>query len=204
MTEVVPPSQLWPAKGGRPRDPVCDEAILAATLSLFAEVGYAGVSIEGVAARAGVGKATVYRRYPDKAHMVVEAVRVGACIVDNLPDTGDLRADLTTMLTGLIELLRGPMGPLLLAFAAERICNPALDEEFKRSVIGAKRTHIRHLIKSAIARGELAPDADVEVIAEAGTALVWHLAFNRVPLSKDLPRRVVSTLLPQPGPSANR
>ncbi|HEX8770308.1 MAG TPA: TetR/AcrR family transcriptional regulator [Acidimicrobiales bacterium] len=195
MTEVVARPQVWPAKGGRPRDPVCGEAILAATLSLFAEAGYAGVSIEGVAARAGVGKATVYRRYPDKAHMVVEAVRVGACMVDNLPDTGDLRADLTTMLTALIKLLRGPMGPLLLAFAAERIRNPALDEEFKRSVVGAKRTHIRHLIESAIARGELAPDADVEVIAEAGPAIVWHLAFNRVPLAKDLAPRIVNTIL---------
>lgn len=195
MTEVAARPRVWPAKGGRPRDPGCDEAILAATLSLFAEVGYAGVSVEGVAARAGVGKATVYRRYPDKAHMVVEAVRVGACTVDDLPDTGDVRADLTTMLTSLIEVLRGPMGPLLLVFAAERIRSPALDKEFRRSVVGAKKTHIRHLIESAIARGDLAPDADVQVIAEAGPAIVWHLAFSRVPLAKDLAPRIVNTIL---------
>ena len=93
-------------RAGRRRDPSRDEAILAATLATFAEEGYAGVSIEGVAARAGVGKATIYRRCASKAQLVVEAVRVGACLNDHLPDTGDLRSDLASMLRAMVQRLR--------------------------------------------------------------------------------------------------
>ncbi len=181
---------------GRRRDPLCDEAIFAATLALFVEEGYAGISIEGVAARAGVAKATIYRRYPNKAQLVVAAVHTCAGTTDHLPDTGDVRADLTSMLARLTDLLRGDLGPVLVAFAGERARYPSLDEEFTRSVIGAKRAHIRHLIMSAIEAGELPAAADVEVIAEAGPALVWHHALNRLPLTDDLPARIVDMVIP--------
>jgi AcrR family transcriptional regulator len=181
---------------GRRRDPLCDKAISTATLALFAEGGYAGVSVEGVAARAGVGKATIYRRYPDKAQLVVAAVHASLGATESLPDTGDLRADLRSMFTTQVDRLRGDLGPVLLAIAGERIRYPALDEEFKRSIIGAKRAHIRGLITSAIERGDLPADADVDVIAEAGPALVWHHALNRLPLTDDLPDRIVDLILP--------
>ncbi len=186
-------------RAGRRRDPLCDEAIFAATLALFVEEGYAGISIEGVAARAGVAKATIYRRYPNKAQLVVAAVHTCAGTTDHLPDTGDIRADLTSMLARLTDLLRGDLGPVLVAFAGERARYPTLDEEFTRSVIGAKRAHIRHLVRSAIEAGELPADADVEVIAEAGPALVWHHALNRLPLTDDLPARIVDMVMPLRG-----
>jgi AcrR family transcriptional regulator len=182
---------------GRRRDPALDEAILAAALALFAEEGYAGVSIEGVAARAGVGKATIYRRYPSKAQLVVEAVRVGACLDDHLPDTGDVRADLTAMLRAMIARLRSDRGHVLVTFAAERLRHPDLAEEFERSVIGAKRAHARQIVADAVRRGDLPPDSDVEVIAEAGPALVWHHALHGLPLNDDLPARVIDLVLPK-------
>lgn len=196
MTEVTETESVLTTRPGRPRDPSRDEAIFAATLALFAEHGYAGVSIEGVAARAGVGKATIYRRYASKAQLVVDAVHVCAGITDQLPDTGDVRADLTTMLTSLMDLLRSEMGPVLVAFAAERARYPALDEEFKRTVIGAKRAHIRQLLTAAVERGEVPADSDVEIMAEAGPALLWHHALNGLPLTDDLPARIVETVLP--------
>lgn len=196
MTEQTNTESIVTTRPGRPRDPSRDEAIFAATLALFAEHGYAGVSIEGVAARAGVGKATIYRRYASKAQLVVDAVHVCTGITDQLPDTGDFRADLTTMLTTLMDLLRGEMGPVLVAFAAERARYPALDEEFKRTVIGAKRAHIRHLLTSAIDRGELPADSDIEVIAETGPALLWHHALNGLPLTDDLPARIIDAVVP--------
>src|ERR1700710_2802836 len=108
-------------RAGRPRDPSRDEAIVAATLAIFAEEGYAGVTIEGVAARAGVGKATVYRRWVSKEQLVVDAVKLGCHLTDHLPDTGDVRADLASMLHGLIDKLRSDNGPVLVAFMAERL-----------------------------------------------------------------------------------
>src|SRR4051794_40193012 len=78
---------------GRPRDAQIDSGILEATRALLLEVGYAGVGMESVAARAGVGKPTVYRRYSTKAALVYEAV-FGKTKVLDIPDSGDLRADL--------------------------------------------------------------------------------------------------------------
>jgi AcrR family transcriptional regulator len=183
---------------GRRRDPALDRAILEATLESFAADGYAGVSIEGVAARAGVGKATIYRRFPSKAELVVEAMRVGACLSDHLPDTGDVRADMAAMLRVMVDRLRGPDGHVLLAFAAERIRHPELSAEFQRSVIGAKRAHLQALVASAVERGDLPADTDVQLVAEAGPAFVWHHALNGLPLTDDLPTRIVDLILPTP------
>lgn len=180
---------------GRRRDPACDDAILGATLDEFVEHGYAGLSIEGVAARAGVGKATIYRRYQNKAQLVVDAVRTGARIDDHLPDTGDVRADLTSILRAMIERVGGADGKLLISFAAERVRFPELAAEFERSVIGGKRRHIQAVLRRAIERGELPADADVELLAEAGPAIVWHHALYGLPIGADMPERIISLLL---------
>ena len=180
---------------GRPRDPACDEAILRATREVFAEEGYAGVSVEGIAARAGVGKATIYRRYTSKAHLVVEAIRDGAAIEDFAPDTGDLRADLLTMMQPLASALRGENAKLLTTFAMERVRHPDLGEEFNRSIIGRKREHVRALVAAAAARGELRPGADVDLIAEALPAFLWHHAVYNLPITDDLLERVLDLAL---------
>jgi AcrR family transcriptional regulator len=183
------------ARAGRPRDPAVDTAILDATAELFVAEGYAGVSIEGVAARAGVGKATIYRRYADKAQLVVAAVRCGAQIDDELPDTGDVRADLRAMVAALDGRLRGDGGQLLVTFAAERARHPDLAEEFGRAVVGRKREHFRHLIEVAVAQGLVPPGADVELLAELAPALLWHHALHDLGFPDDLPDRIVTLIL---------
>jgi AcrR family transcriptional regulator len=183
------------SKPGRRRDPACDDAIHTATLDELVERGYAGLSIEGVAARAGVGKATIYRRYQSKAQLVVDAVRVGARFDDLLPDTGDVRADLTSMLHAMIARLVGPDGKLLITFAAERVRFPELAAEFDRSVIGDKRRHMHAVLRAAIERGELSADADVELLAEVGPALVWHHALYGLPMDAELPERIIAVVL---------
>jgi AcrR family transcriptional regulator len=192
------------ARPGRPRDPACDAAILQAALEIFAEEGYAGVSIDGVAARAGVGKATIYRRYSSKAELVVEAVRCGASVDDRLPDTGDLRADLTSMMQPLIDRLRGDDAKLLTMFAVERQRDAELQEQFKRSVIGQKREHIRHLVEAAVGRGELPADADVELLAELPAALIWHHALYGLPMTDDFLERILDLILAPASGTADR
>jgi AcrR family transcriptional regulator len=149
-----------------------------------------------VAARAGVAKATVYRRYADKAELLVEAVRCGAAMDDHLPDTGDLRADLLAMMQPLADRLRSAEGKLLTMFAIEGFRNPELAEEFNRSVIGKKREHVRRLVRSAMARGELPADADVDLIAEAAPAFLWHHALYGLPIGADLTERILDVVLP--------
>jgi len=187
-------------RAGRPRDPALDDAILEAALAEFAEAGFAGVTIEGVAARAGVGKATVYRRYADKVALVVAALGRGAHVGDELPDTGDVHADLRAMLLPLFDRLRGPDARLLLAFAADRVRHPELGAEFDRVVVGRKREHIHRLLQAAVERGQLPPDADLDLIAEAGPAILWHRAHYGLGFPDDLPDRIVRQLLGPAGP----
>jgi AcrR family transcriptional regulator len=185
---------------GRRRDPACDEAILDAALAALVDDGYRRMSIEGVAARAGVGKATIYRRYPSKAKLVVDAVRHRLHLVELLPDTGNLRADLLAMLEPLVDRLRGHDGPILVAFMTERLREPELAAEYDRSVIGRKRIHMRKLITDAVERGDLRPDTDVDLLAETAPALVWHHVLNNHPVGPDLATRIVDQILPQPQP----
>jgi AcrR family transcriptional regulator len=185
-----------PRRAGRPRDPALDEVILEAALALFAQEGYAGVTIEQVAARAGVGKASIYRRYANKAELVVDAVRCGVGIEDLYPDTGDLRADLVAMMAPLVQRLRR-RDRVLMTFAVERVVNPELAAEFQRSVIGMKRQHLRRLVEGAVHRGDLPESTDVELVSEVVPALIWHHALNDLPVTDDLVERAVDLFLPR-------
>src|SRR5438132_7533609 len=99
---------------GRPRSAEADEAILEAAVDLFAEVGLEGLTVEGVAARAGVGKATIYRRYPGKVDIVVAAARRFTEGPVEAPDTGTTRGDLRELVDGLVRLLtKTPLGRVL-------------------------------------------------------------------------------------------
>ena len=90
------------ARAGRPRDPRLDEAVVAATLQLLAEEGYAQLTVERIAARAGVGKASLYRRWPDKVSIVLEAVSRNP-ERPSAPDTGSLRGDALSYLRTLVR-----------------------------------------------------------------------------------------------------
>jgi AcrR family transcriptional regulator len=191
-----------PVRAGRPRDPACDAAILQAALEIFADEGYDRVSMDGVAARAGVGKATIYRRYSSKAELVVEAIRCGVSMESQLPDTGELRADLTAIMRPLLDRLRGPDAKLMTTFALERVRSPELAEQFDRSVIGKKREHIRKLVAAAVERGDLPADADIDLISEGPPAFLWHHALYRLPMDDGLLDRILDLVLPGSAPAS--
>src|ERR1700733_1916686 len=117
------PGTATPGTGaprGRPRSAEADRAILAATLDLLAERGLDAMSIEEVAARAGVGKATIYRRWSSKGLLALDAFVRSFREQQPLPDTGTLRGDLTAALTAWIRAVtETPMGPMLTGLIAE-------------------------------------------------------------------------------------
>jgi|SRR5581483_11394692 len=190
---------------GRPRSEEVERAILDAALDALVEDGYAGVSIEGIAARAGVGKATIYRRWRSKAEIMVEALRSRVSLDVPLVDTGDLRADLLVTLRALRRCLAGVEGPLMAAFAAEKSRHPELRDEFERVFVADRRAHLRHLIAAAVERGELPADTDVEVVADSGPALLWHAHTMRDrECAADLPERIVNQILALARTPANR
>src|SRR5712664_3982870 len=95
------------------------QAILAATTQLLAEVGYTALTIEGVATRAGVGKATVYRWWPSKGALVIEAMNT-ALTMPSLPDSGDVRQDLLALVQGMVQIFaNSPEGAVIPALAAD-------------------------------------------------------------------------------------
>jgi AcrR family transcriptional regulator len=161
-------------RAGRPRSEECTKAIIDATLQELAESGYVALTIDGVAARSGSGKATIYRRWSTKADLVADAIDRHTFAELPMDDTGDLEADLRRYLRALERALSGIDGELLLALTAERLRNPELASAFDRRFVDERRTWLRGLLRSAIDRGELPPATDVELLADVGPALYLH------------------------------
>jgi AcrR family transcriptional regulator len=149
---------------GRPRSEEAHQAILDATLELLAEGGYSALTVEGVAARAGVGKATIYRRWPSKLPLVIEAF-------SQLPafeevDTGNLVEDLEKMLRDYLQLFHAtPLVTVLPSLVGERLHNPELSRQLEPVLKGRRQPLIRAL-QRGVERGEIAPDTDLELAAD--------------------------------------
>jgi AcrR family transcriptional regulator len=185
---------------GRPRNAACDRAILAAALACLVDDGYAGMSVEGVASRAEVGKATIYRRWPTKSALVVDAVR--ACAFDQIPlvDTGDVRADLGRMLHALLDMMRRE-APLLRAFAIEQTRHPELADAWRLGFLAERRQALREALRRGVERGQLPAATDVELLADVGPALMWQrLTVIGEEPPADLPERILAQFLPAPAP----
>lgn len=158
-----------------------EEAILRATVDLLAEEGFAGVTVDAVAARAGVGKATIYRHWGSRATLVHDAAK---CLHEHEepPDTGDLRGDLELLLGSLAGFLASPdTGRVLTSLldAAER--DPelaALREEHTRQ----KRAIIRQAFERALARGELADDLDLDAMVDITAGPLFYRRLMRAPM----------------------
>jgi AcrR family transcriptional regulator len=152
------------ASAGRPRSEEAHQAILDATLALLAEVGFSALTVEGVAGRAGVGKATIYRRWPSKLPLVVEAFGGLPSFED--ADTGSLAGDLKAMLRSYLELFnKTPLAAVLPALASERAHDPALAELFD-PVLRQRRSPLTRALERAVARGEVPPDLDLDLAAD--------------------------------------
>lgn len=185
---------------GRPRSGECDRAIEAAALDLLVEEGFAGMSVEGVAARAGVGKATIYRRWGNKADLVLDAVihRCQDHVVS--PDTGSLRGDAAEMLRALLGKFRRD-GRLMQAFSAEQHRHPELADTFRATFLAERRAAMREILERGVARGDLAADADLDLLGDVGAALMWHrISVTGGELEDDLPDRILAQFF-GPAPS---
>jgi len=149
---------------GRPRSVEAHQAILNATLELLVEVGFSALTVEGVAGRAGVGKATIYRRWASKLPLVVEAF--GQLPGFEAVDTGSVAEDLKQMLRGYIQAFNStPLASVLPSLAGERSHNPELSELFD-PVSRQRRQPLRRALERAVERGELPGDLDLELASD--------------------------------------
>lgn len=152
-------------KPGRPRDAQADVAILQAVLDLVAETGLMRLSMDAVAARAGVGKATIYRRWRSKEALVVEAWRTLIAPVEP-PDTGSLRGDVEALLGAVATKFGSPDFDVLSQIIAAARTDPDLAAAL-REYVATRRRPMRTVFERAVARGELRAGLDPDTLHEA-------------------------------------
>ena len=186
-------------KPGRPRSAQADQAILKATLEELAGVGFEALSIEAVAARAGVGKTTIYRRWPSKTELVIEAV---SAIHAEVPiiDTGNFRDDLLAILRGAFRIRAPLVEQLLLKVMGEVKSNPEVFQAFLARNVTPRFQAIIQMIERAKARGELRQDIDTALVIglAAGPYFFQILFANIAPtpaLAPDLAEQLVDAIL---------
>jgi AcrR family transcriptional regulator len=154
-----------PRRPGRPRDAGRDQAILGATLEILNEKGYAGLTIDGVAMHANVGRPTIYRRWPSKAALVVAAMVESGRIAMPVVDTGSLRRDLIAMQRRQVDLMNSPTGRRVTAgLIADLAVDPQLAETYVTQYIAPRRALLQQVLQRGIDRGELRADADFSFI----------------------------------------
>jgi len=176
---------------GRPRSAGVDEAILAAALAELGERGYARMSMDAVAARAGVSKPTVYLRHPTKADLATAAI-ASMRVQPRPAPTDDLRADLIAHLRLLRSGLERPNGMAMLGTVlAEENDTPELLAFFRERLVVPRRQELRAVLQAARDRGELRAEANLDV---AVNALVGAL-FARYLAAESLGGRFLSTLV---------
>jgi AcrR family transcriptional regulator len=218
-SDPVPIGHQRPPRRGRPRDPGVDVAIRSATVDLLSEVGYARLTMDQVAERAGVSKPTLYLRWPNKVALVADALQHRARAVPEVPDTGSLPGDMRVFLAALLRS-RDEASRALAAVSGEIATNPQLRKAWHRGLAGMLTGCLRAIVARALERGELPADADVELLSQLPLSLLqnWRLEHDREPDEAVVdrivrqfytptappPRRSGSTATDRTGPRARR
>ena len=195
-------TSVEPRALGRPRDPELDARILAATLQLLADTGYDGLTIEAVAAQAGVGKASVYRRWCGKEELVVDAV--ASLTEQPEPEVG---AGVRDELVLLLEVIRrksdsslaGKIFPRLLGASAE---NPELMKRYREQVLDPRRRRFLAVLERGVEQGLVGPQVDLEHAVDllVGPIVYRNLIRTEPPPGPELAGQIVDDVLRAVGP----
>lgn len=152
---------------GRPRSEQARVAILRTTLKVLAQTGFSNLTIEEVAERAKVGKATVYRWWPDKAALIADAFANNTVSRLHFPDTGSVCADMSQQMQQLIKILRGGTGRIVSAILAAGQSDPTLLVAFRERFLLPRRHEAYATLERGIARGELRRDLDRDLLLDS-------------------------------------
>jgi AcrR family transcriptional regulator len=168
---------------GRPRSAEAEQAILGAALGLAAETGLSRMTMEGVASRAGVGKATIYRRWDSKEALFADALRSVAADMELPPDSGSFRIDWLHIIGQEFERITTSGLTILPRLMSESAHDPPLHRLLLERMVSPRRTIAAELIRRGIARGELRADLDVELTIDL---LVGPLIYRALLAGPDL------------------
>lgn len=168
---------------GRPRSAAAHQAILDAALGELRERGYAALTIEGIASRAGVGKQTIYRWWSSKADVVLDALLDLTSTRITVPDEGSLSDDLIAFLRATFRQ-RGQR-PVLIGLMAEAILDPGFATQFRDRFLFSRRAALRSILQRAVERGEVAAELDLELLIDVVYGVLWYrLLLDHAPISE--------------------
>jgi AcrR family transcriptional regulator len=180
----------------RRRGATLDAAIFEATLDELSERGYATLTMERVAERARASKASLYRRWPSRIELVIDAVRHAFPDPASTPDTGSLRGDLLAALRHAAAQLAGPAGEALRGVLSDVLRDRARTAELRRRTQGASITMMREILDRAAERGEIEASAVTPRRLEAGPALLrHHFLFGSDPVADEIIVEIVDDVL---------
>jgi AcrR family transcriptional regulator len=190
---TAPPPRV--RRAGRPRSEAAHRAILDAARELLIEEGFTRLRLEHVAARAGVGKATIYRRWSSKEELAQELLSELAGPHIAIADVGDTRAELlAAVINPMHALTDSPFGSVIRALLSQIAINPTLGDPFRATVVYGRRSEIARAIARGIARGDLRPDADPDVAMELLVGPVYFRLMFGGELTMDFARRIADTV----------
>jgi AcrR family transcriptional regulator len=152
---------------GRPRSEQARLAILRSTLKLLGENGFSDLTIEAVAAHASVGKATVYRWWPNKAALIADAFASSTTRKLHFPDTGSVRADMSQQMRQVIKIFRSRRGRILSAILAAGQSDRDVIAAFRERFMKPRRQDAYATLRRGIARGELGKDVDLDLLLDS-------------------------------------
>ncbi|GAB3323563.1 TetR/AcrR family transcriptional regulator [Geodermatophilus aquaeductus] len=180
---------------GRPRDRTLDARILDQVLALLASHGYAGLTLDELASRSGVAKTTILRRWPSKAAVAAAGVERLALQSVDVPDSGTLRGDLHALLHAAVDTFARGHGQFVPRLLREAGHHPEITD-LLFTVIHTRRQAYRRVLALAIARGELAPTGDQELLIDLLIGPIWtRLLITRDPITSGYVDSVVETVL---------
>lgn len=181
---------------GRPRDDVREQVILDTAVALLAEVGYDRMSMDALATRAQASKATIYRRWPGKAELVVEAVRRRSSHEFATADTGSLRGDLLATLRRTACTVGADDAALVAGVVLAMRTDPELAALMRGQVVEDKRSATHALVERAVTRGEVPADVDRDLVHELAPAMVFfRLLVSGEPLDEPFFLHLVDDVL---------
>jgi AcrR family transcriptional regulator len=180
---------------GRPRDPSRDEAIIDATIDVLVRDGYDRLSMEGIAAAAGVGKTTVYRRWSSKAELVIDAMATLKPTIDTI-DTGTLEGDIELLIATSCSPRSQRLQQVMVSVCSALPREPDLLEAFKTRFTEPRIARIANMLERARGRGELGPEVDLAMAASLVPSLMLQRALmTGKPAGRVYAEQVVGSVL---------
>jgi AcrR family transcriptional regulator len=197
---IADPVEILPAKSvGRPRSEGCRQKVLAAADSLFSRDGLARMSVDGVAQLAGVSKATIYRWWPNKSAIVMEALLASSEAEVYVPVSPFPEEDLIARVRRTAALFRGPRGRVISSLIGQAQSDPEIAEAYRQHLLGPRRADMREAVQRAVDAGIYRADIDFDLAMDIlygplyQRLLLGHAPFDEA-FERDYPPAAVAAL----------